>query len=64
MRKYFKLFANCIITKGYNVSLISDLQRYKSEIIPNDLVEIIEVLNQNITVSSLKKNIQKVISNL
>ena len=59
MRKYFKLFANCIITKGYNVSLISDLQRYKSEIIPNDLVEIIEVLNQNITVSSLKKKYSK-----
>lgn len=53
--KYFKLFANCLICKGVNRSLICDLQRRNSIIISNDLVEIIEKLNNKISIDDIHK---------
>jgi SPASM domain peptide maturase of grasp-with-spasm system len=53
MKNYFKLFSNCIITKGYRLSLISDLQLERSEVVPNDMVEVVEYLN-NEPISSLE----------
>ncbi len=42
---HFKLHTNCKITKGHNRSIISDFQRLKTLLIPNEAVEIIEKLN-------------------
>lgn len=41
MMDFFILFANCIVVKGAVRSTISDLQRNKTELIPNDMAEII-----------------------
>ena len=41
MMKYFKLFANCIVVRGYKRSVIVDLQRINVHFIPNDLDEIL-----------------------
>ena len=39
--EYFKLFANCIMVKGFKRSIITDLQKNKLHLVPNDLEEII-----------------------
>lgn len=39
---YFKLFANCIPVKGASRSLLCDVQRNRSNFIPNDLYTILE----------------------
>jgi SPASM domain peptide maturase of grasp-with-spasm system len=52
---YFKIFANCIITKGFIRSLICDLQRRTYVIIPNDLVEIIDKLNNSSSIEDVFK---------
>ncbi|TAH28628.1 MAG: grasp-with-spasm system SPASM domain peptide maturase [Cytophagales bacterium] len=44
MNKYFKLFACCILVKGFTRSLICDIQRGIYHFIPNDLFDI---LNDN-----------------
>lgn len=44
MNKYFKLFACCILVKGFTRSLICDIQRGVYHFIPNDLFDI---LNDN-----------------
>ncbi len=53
--KYFKIFSNCIVVKGHKRSTICDLQRSKVELIPNDLVFIIEELNKKSTIPKIKK---------
>lgn len=45
--RYFNLFSNIFVTKGATRILISDLQRYTSELMPLELVEIIEELKNN-----------------
>lgn len=40
--KYFVLFSCCLITKGFNRSIIIDTQRNSFHFIPNELVELIE----------------------
>lgn len=50
---YFKVFSNCIVTRGAKQSLISDLQREVSEFIPNSMAEIIEELNSNISINNI-----------
>lgn len=52
---YFKLFANCLITKGFLRSLICDLQRQTYVIIPNDFVEIIDKLNNSTSIEDVYK---------
>ncbi len=42
MQKKIKLFANCIPVKGASRSLICDLQRFKVQLIPNDLYDLLE----------------------
>ena len=37
-----KLYPNVIPVKGYNRSLLVDLQRAKSHLVPNDLVDYLE----------------------
>lgn len=39
--KYFLIFSNCIITKGYNRSTICDLQKKQLYFIPNEIYDII-----------------------
>jgi len=41
MLQVYKLFSNCIPVKGYNRSMIIDLQRQKFDFIPNSLYEIL-----------------------
>lgn len=51
---YFNLFSNCIPIKGYNRSLILDLQRNKSFPIPNSMFDVIAFLKSK---NSLEKTI-------
>ncbi|TZF93183.1 grasp-with-spasm system SPASM domain peptide maturase [Chryseobacterium panacisoli] len=53
---YFRVYTNCIVTKGYTRSLISDIQRDNSEFIPNSLADIIERLNQKESLASIYKD--------
>ncbi|MCY0977976.1 grasp-with-spasm system SPASM domain peptide maturase [Chryseobacterium wangxinyae] len=50
---YFKIFSNCILAKGHTQSVISDLQRQLSETIPNDLFEIIQLLNSKKSIDEI-----------
>lgn len=52
---YFNLFSNCITVKGYNRSLILDLQRGKSFPIPNSMLDVINFLK-------IKNSLEKTIS--
>lgn len=52
---YFNLFSNCIPVKGYNRSLILDLQRDKSFPIPNSMLDVVDFLKS-------KNSIEKTIS--
>lgn len=46
--KYLKIFTNCILTKGYNRSLILDLQRENFIAIPATMLDVIKLfLNKN-----------------
>ncbi|WP_375191184.1 hypothetical protein [Chryseobacterium sp.] len=56
---YFKTYENCIITFGITKSLISDLQFGNSEFIPNSMAEIIQKLNNNLSIESLLKEYDK-----
>lgn len=56
---YFKTYENCIITFGITRSLISDLQFGNSEFIPNSMAEIIQKLNNNLSIESLLKEYDK-----
>lgn len=51
--KYFKLFANCIVTKGVNRSLILDSQR-------NNFITIPDTMDQIINDFKAKKSINEV----
>lgn len=51
--KFFKVFSNCVVTKGVKNSLINDLQRGTAEFIPNSMAEIIEELDCNISIDEL-----------
>lgn len=42
IKRYFKLFANCIPVKGAKRSIICDLQRSQFDLVPNDLLMILE----------------------
>ena len=50
--KYIKLYANCIPVKGFNRSVICDLQRSDIKLIPNDLFELLSF--QDIKISEIK----------
>jgi SPASM domain peptide maturase of grasp-with-spasm system len=54
MSNYFKLFANCIAVKGYNISLICDLQRGISYTIPNEIFHVLEMCNNNTPINDIK----------
>ena len=49
--KYFKLFATCIIVKGFKRSSISDLERNKNYIIPNFVADFLLSGNTTIDVA-------------
>ncbi|WP_126652697.1 grasp-with-spasm system SPASM domain peptide maturase [Chryseobacterium aureum] len=51
--EYFRVYTNCIVTKGYTKSVISDIQRNNSEFIPNSLADIIDRLNQKESLASI-----------
>jgi SPASM domain peptide maturase of grasp-with-spasm system len=46
MKKYFKLFSNCVLARGASYSTISDLQRGRIQLIPNELFDLLEVQNE------------------
>lgn len=50
---YIRLFANCIIVRGYTRSLICDLQKERSHFIPNNLHEI-SLLFDTHTIAEIK----------
>ena len=50
---YFRIFTNCIVTKGATRSVIADIQRQQSEFIPNSLAEVMERLNRKESIPSL-----------
>lgn len=54
-QEYFILHANCLITKGYSRSLISDVQWQRIRFIPNLLVEVLS-LSKTHTISEIKKH--------
>ncbi|HNL82395.1 MAG TPA: grasp-with-spasm system SPASM domain peptide maturase, partial [Chitinophagaceae bacterium] len=54
MRSYFRLYANCILVKGYCRSLIYDLQFSEVFEIPNILYDILKESN-SFTIKDLKK---------
>ena len=72
MKKYLKLFSNCIPVKGAKRSIICDLQRDDFEFIPNGLYEILttydgahlEEIEQLFPDDSDKKNFRKYIDYL
>jgi SPASM domain peptide maturase of grasp-with-spasm system len=51
--KYLKFYTNIICVKGANRSTICDLQREKSELIPNDLYFFIEKIKTKISVKEI-----------
>jgi SPASM domain peptide maturase of grasp-with-spasm system len=50
---YFKLFQCCIPVKGYARSLICDLQRGKLHLIPNSLIDVVNIAKEG-TVKTVK----------
>jgi len=40
--KYFKIFSGCIVVNGYNRSLILDIQRENSRLIPGTMNSVID----------------------
>jgi SPASM domain peptide maturase of grasp-with-spasm system len=50
---YFKKFSSCVLVKGSQRSLICDLQRQSSDIVPNDLVVVLEKLETKMKISEL-----------
>lgn len=53
---YFRVYTNCIVTRGYTKSVISDIQRENSDFIPNSLADIIERLNRKESLVSIYKD--------
>lgn len=51
----FKIFSNCVATKGSNRSTICDLQRNKIHLIPNSLYDILSDF-QGFTIANVKAN--------
>ena len=57
MENYFQLFSNCVPVKGYNRSIIIDVQRNDYFFITNDLFEILtDKTNKNISEIKRKYN--------
>lgn len=54
-KDYFQLFANCLLVKGASRSTICDLQKNEVFILPNEIAEIIERLNNKTSINSIKK---------
>ncbi|MGH2666106.1 grasp-with-spasm system SPASM domain peptide maturase [Flavobacterium sp.] len=52
-KKYFKVFANCIVTKGYNRGLILDIQRNNFTAIPDTMQEIISHLQDKSSINEV-----------
>ncbi|WP_108424691.1 grasp-with-spasm system SPASM domain peptide maturase [Flagellimonas amoyensis] len=52
---HFKIFANCLIVKGATRSLVCDLQRLNSDYVPNDMVQVIEKLNEKVSIKEVIK---------
>jgi len=52
--KYFKLFANCLVVKGYSRGTICDLHRGKVYFVPNHIIEFFS--QEKIHLSSIEEN--------
>ena len=50
---FFKMFSNCLVSRGKNRSLILDIQREKFTFIPDTLEEIIEVFSKKKSVGEI-----------
>lgn len=51
---YFKTHTNCKFQKGFNRSLVLDIQRQNYTLIPNSMLEIVETLNKKISIEHVK----------
>ena len=54
-KKYFKLFSNCVTTKGKKRSIIADLQKNDFIYIPNLLFEVLSLCEKNYAIDKIKK---------
>jgi len=54
--KYFSIYSNCILVKGYKQSLIYDLQMGRAKVIPNILYDLLIEFPRNIVKEIISKN--------
>jgi hypothetical protein len=57
-KKYFRLYACCIPVKGYNRSMITDIQRKDSVFIPNILLDILD-MSEMLSISEIKRKFSR-----
>ncbi len=50
---HFQLYSNCLLVKGHQRSLIMDLQREISELIPGSMYEVLQLLNASVPLSDV-----------
>ncbi len=50
---HFQLYSNCLLVKGYSRSLIMDLQRNTSELIPHSMYEVLQLLNTSCSIADV-----------
>lgn len=55
MEKKLKFFESCQVVKGVNQSIICDLQRYSYTTIPNDLFDVIKLIDKGLMVNEIKE---------
>lgn len=52
--RYYRLFANCFLVKGFKRSIICDTQRSCIDFIPNDLLEIL-LIHSQVSIGKIKE---------
>lgn len=50
---HFQLFSNCLLVKGHSRSLIMDLQRNTSELIPHSMYDMLQLLNSSCSIADV-----------
>ena len=54
--KYFKLYASCVVVNGYSESLIYDLERNESYLLPNGFLKPLNNLQKTKFRKFIKEN--------
>lgn len=50
---HFQLYSNCLLVRGYSRSLIMDLQRNTSELIPHSMHDVLQLLNASCSMADV-----------